>query len=522
MKRVKIEEYLNEIGLDKEAAKLGSGNKSSSAGIPISTNTQQEEIVDPYSKQYFKTKFSDAYIGKVVTDNLTINKNDLEDKEKINVVTDIFSFLYKQIIETNEECTYDKDTKKAMDLLFSNEQVLLIRDNTTMNTVRSALATEELIKLFARIRKDIKNTREENNSCSNANNNNKDNKNNENKGKANEGGNDEEENNNEDNKISSKISSKAKEISDTIEAAKHIEDCITGGGFSPGGNKSDSSELNKLKLKQSISSVLANKTVMDKLIQELGRLKSIAYSTMANRAAYELDDDVETKLSNDLKNILPLELCKLFDNDLELDFLKRFSSNELLCRDRENLSDLGKGPVIIAIDESGSMDHVIYNAKAIALATAWAASQQERDVHIVRFSSLVDSFDFNENNHYKISNFINEFYGGGTNIIGALHCVKKLLEKDTKYNKADILIITDFEIDWNVILKVKKYIQDIKKLAKKTRVRLIHIVHPKDKERVSKMMSVKNMAELINEADSFLLSTDLYITYHTARKIFDL
>jgi hypothetical protein len=89
----------------------------------------------------------------------------------------------------------------------------------------------------------------------------------------------------------------------------------------------------------------------------------------------------------DVGRLLPVELAKLAIPELELDTLRRIAEREALCREYHAVEPVGKGPVIIALDESGSMDGTkIHTAKALALALAWVARQQRRWAGLIAYS----------------------------------------------------------------------------------------------------------------------------------------
>ena len=58
-----------------------------------------------------------------------------------------------------------------------------------------------------------------------------------------------------------------------------------------------------------------------------------------------------------------------------------------LCREHHAVEPVGKGPVIVCVDESGSMSgDKIHTAKALALALAWVARHQRRWCALVAYS----------------------------------------------------------------------------------------------------------------------------------------
>ena len=57
-----------------------------------------------------------------------------------------------------------------------------------------------------------------------------------------------------------------------------------------------------------------------------------------------------------------------------------------MCRELAAVEPVGKGPIIVTLDESGSMREKIENAKGLALSLAWIARQQKRWCALVAYS----------------------------------------------------------------------------------------------------------------------------------------
>lgn len=110
-----------------------------------------------------------------------------------------------------------------------------------------------------------------------------------------------------------------------------------------------------------------------------GRFRRVAQSKQRTKAAHGLDDVVGAKPGGDVGPLLPSELARLMVPELELDTLRRIVERQALCREHHAVEPVGKGPVIVCVDESESMEGPkIHTAKALALARAWAARAQRR------------------------------------------------------------------------------------------------------------------------------------------------
>jgi uncharacterized protein with von Willebrand factor type A (vWA) domain len=118
-----------------------------------------------------------------------------------------------------------------------------------------------------------------------------------------------------------------------------------------------------------------------------GRFRRVAQSKQRLKVTHGLDDVVGVEPGGDIGRLLPSELARLMVPELELDTLRRIVERQALCREHHAVEPVGKGPVIISLDESGSMEGVkIHTAKALALALAWVARSQRRWCALVAYS----------------------------------------------------------------------------------------------------------------------------------------
>ena len=105
-----------------------------------------------------------------------------------------------------------------------------------------------------------------------------------------------------------------------------------------------------------------------------GRFRRLAQSRQRRKVRHGLDDVVGVELSGELARTLPYELGKLVVPELELDTLRRLAEGQLLSREHHATEPVAKGPILVCVDESGSMyGEPVHMAKALALALAWIA-----------------------------------------------------------------------------------------------------------------------------------------------------
>ena len=118
-----------------------------------------------------------------------------------------------------------------------------------------------------------------------------------------------------------------------------------------------------------------------------GRFRRVAQSKQRQKADHGLDDVVGVEPGGDVSRLLPSELVRLVVPELELDALRRIVEREAMCREHHAVEPVGKGPIIVSVDESGSMSGgKIHTAKALALALAWVARRQRRWCALAAYS----------------------------------------------------------------------------------------------------------------------------------------
>jgi uncharacterized protein with von Willebrand factor type A (vWA) domain len=118
-----------------------------------------------------------------------------------------------------------------------------------------------------------------------------------------------------------------------------------------------------------------------------GRFRRLAQSCQRRKTRHGLDDVVGVELGGELARALPHELGKLMVPELEIDTLRRLVERQIFVREHHAVEPVAKGPIIVCVDESGSMDgEPVHSAKALALALAWIARQQRRWSALVAYS----------------------------------------------------------------------------------------------------------------------------------------
>jgi uncharacterized protein with von Willebrand factor type A (vWA) domain len=180
-----------------------------------------------------------------------------------------------------------------------------------------------------------------------------------------------------------------------------------------------------------------------------GRYRRVAQSRQRRKTSHGLDDLVGVELGGDLGRLLPSELARLALPEFELDALRRIVERQAQCRDYRGNEPVAKGPIIVSVDESGSMEgDKIHTAKALALALAWIARQQRRWIALVAYSG-----DSGERllalpprrwNESALMDWLCEFIGRGSTLDVPVREMPKYYEQlRAPVGATDVLFLTD-------------------------------------------------------------------------------
>lgn len=177
-------------------------------------------------------------------------------------------------------------------------------------------------------------------------------------------------------------------------------------------------------------------------------------------------------LGNDIMRILSAELAYLADKEIEDIFYYKYIENKLLCYELQGNEMLEKekkvikekeekGAIVAMLDTSGSMWSYLEKSRAVLLHAFKIAKKDKRDMKVILFGSYgekkvysVDrTYDFN-----KFIKFIDQGYDGGTDFETPFNEAIDIVTKETKYQFADIFMITDGEcgISSSLENKIKK------------------------------------------------------------------
>ncbi len=114
--------------------------------------------------------------------------------------------------------------------------------------------------------------------------------------------------------------------------------------------------------------------------------------------------------------------------------------------DKKGKEKLGKGPIILCLDESGSMRNLESQSKGFALALMSIAKKQKRDFALISFSNSarVKQFTKGKSTTQDLVILAENFMNGGTNFYDPLRNALRLIN-ESRFKNAVIVFVTDGE-----------------------------------------------------------------------------
>ncbi|MEP7190253.1 MAG: VWA domain-containing protein, partial [Roseiflexaceae bacterium] len=239
-------------------------------------------------------------------------------------------------------------------------------------------------------------------------------------------------------------------------AAEQIEDATTaittfGGGYGPRLGLENGALSTKEKI--ALAMEVGRSRRLKQVATLCGRLTRIALHVQSTRVQYPPDEVANIKYGSDISHVLPSELALLADPALEDLFFHRYAEGQLMQYELLGNEKQGQGPIILAVDTSGSMTESLGGvskdvwAKAVMLALMAIARLQERDMVAFLFSGSAHEltrFDFPKGRapHQTVIKAVETFYNGGTVFEPWMEAALQTVD-ETHFNRADVIVATD-------------------------------------------------------------------------------
>lgn len=225
---------------------------------------------------------------------------------------------------------------------------------------------------------------------------------------------------------------------------------------------------------------IRNDRVLRAIMQIAGRMRALAQAMQRAKTRHGADEIVGVEPTGDVARLLPSELAQLACgiDELELLALHRLAQRQALGRQMRATERVGRGPIVVCVDESGSMsgDRIIA-AKALALALAWLAHHQRRWYALVAYSGDATARAYvaapGKTDPGALMDWLGRQMGGGTTLDVIADTLPVTLwpawrAAGMPAGKTDLVVITDDEIhapeeqvqrllDWRRAEQVRAY-----------------------------------------------------------------
>ncbi len=209
---------------------------------------------------------------------------------------------------------------------------------------------------------------------------------------------------------------------------------------------------------QELAELLGKQSRSQSIFEKEMREKVVLHSNWQPKKAYRGEIN-GLKYSNDISVALPSELSLMQNPALNKLFQLKFAQKQLLSYDYQIQEESSveskekeeveiekkekKGPVIICVDTSGSMNGTPENiAKTITFALSKIAIEEDRKCYVISFSTdiqTLDLSDFSGNPINKLVQFLKMSFNGGTDAVPALNQALKMLSEN-EWKNADVLM----------------------------------------------------------------------------------
>jgi uncharacterized protein with von Willebrand factor type A (vWA) domain len=229
---------------------------------------------------------------------------------------------------------------------------------------------------------------------------------------------------------------------------------------------------------QKFSKILEQREKLKELAKTLGRMKyssddfdmeNILYKEIVVEKKRKLSSNSKDEVkgiyqSSDIHRVMPSELIYLANPETENIFYSKMFENKLLSYElqgyedevhqreiekekREKKAKKERGPIIVNIDTSGSMNGVPEEvAKALTLAMVKTALKEDRECYLITFSSANQTIEYEltkgDGALNNLMDFLLKSFGGGTDFETPLNRSLEILKRDN-FSKSDILFVSD-------------------------------------------------------------------------------
>lgn len=223
-----------------------------------------------------------------------------------------------------------------------------------------------------------------------------------------------------------------------------------GGGYGPGAALTDSQMTTREKI--ALAQRVGQSQRLKQIAAVCGRFTRVALNVQYSKVKHPPDEITSITTGRELGRILPSEIALLTDQTLEDLFFLKYAEGRLMQYDLIGNEKQGQGPIIIALDSSGSMAEGMGGvskevwSKAVMLALLAVARLQSRDMAVIHFSGQgqLSTYHFpkGKGGHAEVIACTDHFFGGGTVFEPWMASALALVDR-AAYDRADVICVSD-------------------------------------------------------------------------------
>lgn len=228
-------------------------------------------------------------------------------------------------------------------------------------------------------------------------------------------------------------------------AAAHALEHVAMAGAGAGSEEWQGEEHENARAK-ALADRLRNDERLKRLSDLAGKFKRIVLAKQKMRVKRGVDEITDIEQGDDISRLLPSELVRFATPRQRLAATRDLFERKCLQYQMTSTELLGRGPIVLCIDKSGSMegDKDVW-ASAIGLALLDMAHRQRRAFILLGFNDRVVQTVVCRPGEPLPENALFYPTGGGTNIAAVLKKVLRAVETATASKRSDVILITDGE-----------------------------------------------------------------------------
>jgi Mg-chelatase subunit ChlD len=241
------------------------------------------------------------------------------------------------------------------------------------------------------------------------------------------------------------LMSACEKSSGAIDQQRETKEALSGIGFKTAGKGSSRGGPMEQPGPRKLAVRLAGDDRLKRIALLAGRFKRIAARKQRAKVKHGQDEVTDIEMGSELSRLLPVELAGLLHPRRRMALMRDLVEHRALQYRMEGSESLGKGPLVVCLDKSGSMSGPsdIW-ATAVALALLEVAHRQRRQFALLAFDARVKHEVIVKPGEPLPEEALFTACAGGTEICRVLARGLEIIRtNEGSMKKADIVLITD-------------------------------------------------------------------------------